>query len=187
MSGFVVVIGREITHPINVSFSPLTVQILDVFNFKALLIRTSMGTIWSFHDHSGALFLAAALGCAAFPPRPLRDFAGAAAAGASSAGPLTFSAERADQLRRNAYISMGTLCAAHVCWSSWSMSCAAASTSAAKPEVMTSSSLLIRIPGTASAHLRKLRRISNVSGDVTASADSAMELTASVVTTHERT
>ena len=83
MNGFVV-IDRDITHPINVSLSPLTVQILDVFSFRTLLIRVSMGTIWSFHDHSGALFLAAALGCAAFPPRPLRDFAGAAAAGASS-------------------------------------------------------------------------------------------------------
>ena len=106
---------QDITYPINVSLSPLTVQILDVFSFKTLLISVSMGTIWSFHDHSEALFLVAALGCAAFPPRPFRDFAGAAAAGASSLGPLTFSAERADQLRRNAYISMGTLCAAHVC------------------------------------------------------------------------
>ena len=81
ISGFVVI---DITHPINVSLSPLTVQILDVFSFRTLLIRVSMGTIWSFHDHSGALFFAAALGCAAFPPRPLRDFAGAPAAGASS-------------------------------------------------------------------------------------------------------
>jgi hypothetical protein len=39
--------------------------------------------------------------------------------------------------------------------------------------------LLIKIPGTALAYLRKLLRISNVSGDVTASDDSAMALTAS--------
>src|SRR6266404_7027457 len=91
-------IGGDITHPMKVSLSPLTVQTLDVFSLRTLVIRVSMGTIWSFHDHWGALFLAAALGCPAFPPRPLRDFAGAGAAGASSSGPLTFSAERADQL-----------------------------------------------------------------------------------------
>src|SRR6266403_5321924 len=61
------------------------------------------------------------------------------------------------------------------------MSCAAASTSATKPDVIRSKSLLIRIPGTALAYLRKLVRISNVSGDVMASDDSAMALTASKI------
>src|SRR5216683_1231194 len=142
----------DATHPIKVSLSPLTVQIFDVLSFKTLLTRVRMGTIWSFHDHSDTLFLAAALGCVAFPPRPLRGFARAAAE-ASSSGTLTFSADRADQLSKNAYISIGTLCAAHVCWSSWSTSCAAASTSAAKPDMMTSSSLPIKMAGTALAHL----------------------------------
>ena len=159
-----VVAGRDITHPINVSRSPLTVQISDVFNFKILLIRVSMGTIWSFHDHSGALFLAAALGCAAFPQCTLRDFSGAAAAGASSLGPSTFSTERADHLRRNAYISMGILCAAHVCCSGLHGRCPPLRK--ARPD--DARILLIRILGTMSAHLRKLPRIS----------DSAMALTA---------
>src|SRR6266849_2008963 len=105
---------RKATHPINVSLSPLTVQIFDVLSFKTLLISLRTGTIWSFQDHSGALFLAAALGCAAFPPRPLRGFEGATA-GASSSDTVTFSATRADQLSRNAYISIGTLCTAQVC------------------------------------------------------------------------
>jgi len=162
-----------------VSLSPLTVQIFDVLSFKTLLMRVRMGTIWSFQDHSDVLFLAAVLGCVGFPPRPLRGFAGTGA-GASSSRKTTLSADRADQLSKNAYISIGTLCAAHVCWSSWSTSCAAESTSAAKPDMMTSSSLLIRMPGTAApADLRKLLRTSNVSGDVTASEDSAMALTAS--------
>src|SRR6267142_1865761 len=113
--------ARDTTHPITISLSPLTVQIFDVLSFKTLLIRARMGTTWSFQDHSEALFLAAALGCVGFPPRPFRGFAGAAAA-ASSSGTLTFSADRADQLSKNAYISIEILCAAHVCWSSWSMS-----------------------------------------------------------------
>ena len=45
-----------------------------------------------------------------------------------------------------------------------------------------SRSLLIRIPRTAAAYLRKLLRISNISGNVTASDDSAMALTATRIT-----
>ena len=62
-----------------VSLSPLTVQIFDVLSFKTLLMRVRMGTIWSFQDHSDVLFLAAALGCVGFPPRPFRGFAGTGA------------------------------------------------------------------------------------------------------------
>lgn len=183
-----------------VSLSPLTFQIFDVLSFKTLLMRVRTGTIWSFQDHSSdvvvvVLFLAAAvLVCVGLPPRPFRDLAGAGTGASSSreatATTRTLSAERADQLSKKAYISIGILCCSAApirCWSSWwwwwwwSTSYTAASTSAAKPDAITSSSLLIRMPGTARADLRKLRRTSNVSGEVTASEDSAMALTASVV------
>ena len=122
--------GKTSTHLINVSRSPVVCHIRCVLSRRSFATRARVAGIWSLHDHSSLLVLRVeARDAAALPPRPRRGL-GAGAGASSSPDALTFSAAVTNQCRRKAYISRGILCAMYVCWSSWSTSRRAASTSA---------------------------------------------------------
>ena len=151
-----------------------------VLSFIALEKSSSIPGIWSTQLQVSAV-LPAARDPPTFPPLPRRPL-GCGCGASSSPLDLTFCAAETNQWSRKAYISSGTLCAMTTCWSSSLESLIAASIWALNPDAIESRSLFISAPGTASACLSRLRKMSNISGSVMASESRAVLSTASVTT-----
>lgn len=160
------------------SFSGPVIQIRWVLSFIALENSSRVAGIWSIQLQPSAVF-AAARELPGLPPLPRRA-RGCGCGASSSPLDLTFSAAETNQWRRKAYISSGALCAMTTCWSSSLESLIAASTCALKPDAIESRSFLMSAPGTASACLSRLRKMSNISRSAMFSELWAVLLTASV-------